>query len=206
MLTLLLVFFLQATDPQQIVESLYPKNQRLKETRMPDLVRHLAIHEGSQVADVGCGSGEFSVILSRVVGPSGKVWCEDIRPAGADIKRHHIKNATILKGADNDPKLPAGSLDAVLIVNAYHEMPKYQSMLAHIRESLKPGGRLVMLDNRPNRTAQRPREKQIDNHVLSVDLAAAEIAAAGFQIVTRDDSFLDNPDYEAAHWLVVATR
>ena len=122
------------------------------------------------------------------------------------MKRHHAKNVTIVRGASDDPKLPAATLDAVLIVNAYHEMPKCESMLRHIRESLKPGGRLVILDNRPNRTAQRPREKQTYNHVLSVDLAAAEVTAAGFTIVTRDDGFLDNPDYEAAHWLIAAQR
>jgi ubiquinone/menaquinone biosynthesis C-methylase UbiE len=195
----------QTTDAtQQIVESLYPKSQRLKETRISDLVSQLGPHEGSSVADVGCGFGEFSMILSRVVGPSGKVWCEDIRPGGVEIKRQHAKNVTIVKGADDDPKLPAASLDAVLIVDAYHEMPKYVAMLRHIRESLKPGGRLVILDNRPNRTAQRPREKQTNNHVLSVDLAAAEITAAGFRIEARDNGFLDNPDSEAAHWLIVA--
>ena len=195
----------QTPDPtQQLVESLYPKNQRLKEIRMGELVRHLNIHAGSTVADVGCGGGEFSVILSRVVGPSGKVWCEDIHPRAVEVKRKHAKNIAIVKGADDDPKLPAGALDAVLIVNAYHEMPKYESMLRHIRESLKPGGRLAILDNRPLRTAQRPREKQTNNHVLSSDLAAAEIAAAGFRIVTRDDGFLDNPDQESAHWLIVA--
>jgi ubiquinone/menaquinone biosynthesis C-methylase UbiE len=202
MLTLCL-FLLLATDPQQLVESLYPKNQRLKETRMTDLVHHLAIQEGSRVADVGCGNGEFSVILSHVVGPAGKVWCEDISPRAVAVKRDHSKNITVVKGAGDDPKLPAGALDAVLIVNAYHEMPKYEAMLRHIRESLKPNGRLVILDNRPNRTAQRPRDKQTNNHVLSIDLAAAELTAAGFQIVTRDDAFLDNPDQESAHWLLV---
>jgi predicted methyltransferase len=189
---------------QQIVESLYPRSQRLKETRMPDLVRLLNVREGSLVADVGCGSGEFSVILSRVVGPSGRVWCEDIRSGGVDIKKHRVRNVVILRGADDDPKLAVASLDAVLIVNAYHEMPKYESMLRRIRESLKPGGRLAILDNRPNRTANRPREKQINNHVLSVDLAAAEVTVAGFRIVTREDGFLDNPDSESAHWLIVA--
>jgi hypothetical protein len=101
----------QTVSPvQQIVESLYPKSQRLKETRLPDLVRLLNVGEGTRVADVGCGSGEFSVILSRVVGPSGRVWCEDIRSGGAEIKKHHVRNAVILRGADDDPKLPAASL------------------------------------------------------------------------------------------------
>ena len=92
----------------------------------------------------------------------------------------------------------------MLIVNAYHEMPKYDAMLRHIRESLKPGGRLVILDNRPNRTARRARQKQTDNHVLSIDLAESEVTSAGFRIVTRDDAFLDDPDSETAHWLIVA--
>jgi hypothetical protein len=62
------------------------------------------------------------------------------------------------------------------------------------------------MDNRPNRTASRPREKQTGNHVLSVDLAAAEVAAAGFRILDRQDGFLDDQDSEGAHWLIAAER
>ena len=65
---------------------------------------------------------------------------------------------------------------------------KYQVMLEHIKDALKPGGRLVIMDNRPNRTASRPREKQTNNHVLSADLAAGEFEAAGLHIVDRQDS------------------
>jgi ubiquinone/menaquinone biosynthesis C-methylase UbiE len=195
---------------QQLVESLYPKDDRLKEIRMGDIVRQLGIHQGSRVADVGCGAGEFSVILSHIVGTSGKVFCEDIvdqkdwglRLAKSNLKKQHVKNAVVIHGDDDNPKLPQGSLDAVLIENAYHEMPQYQSMLRQIHESLKPGGRLVILDNTPLRTAKRPREKQTDNHVLSSDLAAAELQAAGFHIVDREDAFIDNPDSEKAQWLI----
>jgi ubiquinone/menaquinone biosynthesis C-methylase UbiE len=205
----------QATDPvQKLVETLYPKNERLEEIRMGDIVRQLHIQEGSRVADVGCGGGDFSVILSHVVGSTGKVYCEDIadqkdwglRQAKANMKKQHVKNAVLIHGDAEDPKLPAGSLDAVLIVNAYHEMPKYESMLRHIKESLKPGGRLVILDNTPLRTAKRPREKQTNNHVLAADLVAGELTAAGFRIVDREDSFIDNPDAESAHWLSAVER
>jgi ubiquinone/menaquinone biosynthesis C-methylase UbiE len=199
---------------QQLVESLYPKNNRLKEIRMGDIVRQLAIHQGSQVADVGCGAGEFSVILSHIVGIAGKVYCEDVvdqkdwglRLARANLKKQHVKNAMVIHGAADNPKLPQGTLDAVLIVNAYHEMPQYQAMLQHIRESLKPGGRLVILDNTPLRTAKRPREKQTNNHVLSSDLAAAELQTAGIHILDREDTFIDNPDSESAHWLITVER
>jgi ubiquinone/menaquinone biosynthesis C-methylase UbiE len=210
-----ILFSLHAQDSvQQLVENLYPKNNRLKEIRMGDVVRQLAIHDGSRVADVGCGAGEFSVILSHLVGPAGRVYCEDIvdqkdwglSRAKSNLKKQHVKNAVVIRGAADDPKLPQDSLDAVLIVNAYHEMPQYQSMLRHIRESLKPGGRLVILDNMPHRTGQRPREKQTNNHVLSPDLAAAELQAAGFHILDREDAFIDNPDSESSHWLIAVER
>jgi ubiquinone/menaquinone biosynthesis C-methylase UbiE len=210
---ILLPIAAQDQPVQQLVESLYPKSERLKEIRMGDIVRQLAIHQGSQVADVGCGAGEFSVILSHVVGDTGRVYCEDIvdgkdwglHLAKANLKKQHIKNAVVIHGEADNPKLPEGALDAVLIVNAYHEMPKYPAMLQHIKQSLKPGGRLAILDNTPLRTAQRPREKQTRNHVLSSDLAAAELQAAGFHILDREDAFIDNPDSESAHWLIVAS-
>lgn len=199
---------------QKLVEGLYPKSQRLKEIRMGDIVHQLGIHEGSQVADVGCGSGQFSVILSHVVGASGRVYCEDIvdqkewglKAAKANFKKEHVKNAVTIQGAPDNPKLPEGALDAVLIVNAYHEMPQYESMLRHIKESLKAGGHLVIVDNTPLRTAKRPREKQTNNHVLSPDLAAGELEAAGFHIVDREDTFIDDPDAESAHWMIAVER
>ncbi len=215
LLLLALAIPLQAQDSvQQLVEKLYPKSNRLKEIRMGDIVRQLGIHEGSRVADVGCGGGDFSVILSHVVGIQGKVYCEDIvdtkdrglTEAKSNLKKQHVKNAVLIHGDPDNPKLPQDALDAVLIVNAYHEMPRYQSMLGHIRESLKPGGRLVIVDNTPLRTAKRPREKQTHNHVLSSDLAASELEAAGFHILDRDDAFIDNPDSESAHWLIAVER
>ncbi len=211
---LLLPVFGQGTDDvQKLVEKLYPKSERLKEIRMGDIVRELGIREGSRVADVGCGSGQFSAILANVVGNSGHVYCEDINDnkqfglgqAKTNLKKQHVKNVDLIHGMAEDPKLPAG-LDAVLIVNAYHEMPKYQAMLQHIKESLKAGGHLVIVDNTPLRTAKRPREKQTKNHVLAADLAAAELEAAGFKIAHRDDEFIANPDAESAHWLITGAR
>jgi len=207
------LFSLRADDVQTLVEKLYPKSDRLKEIRMGDIVRELGVREGSRVADVGCGSGQFSVILSNIVGPGGKVYCEDINDnkqfglglAKDNLKKQHVKNAELIHGAAEDPKLPAG-LDAVLIVNAYHEMTQYQAMLRHIGEALKAGGHLVIVDNTPLRTAKRPREKQTRNHVLAADLAAAELQAAGFHLVHRDDGFIDNPDAESAHWLITAEK
>ena len=195
-------------DVQKLVEEMYPNNDRMKAIRMADLTRELKIQAGSKVADVGCGSGEFSAVLGKIVGPSGHVYCvdvDDLKDARRNFKRHNVRNIVLVKGLDDDPKLKPGSVDAVLIVNAYHEMPKWDGMLRHLREALKPGGNLVICDNTPHRTAARPRESQTKNHVIAEALVATDLEASGFRILRRDAGFIDDPDSESQHWLIVAT-
>ena len=166
------------------------------------------LEAGGRVADVGCGSGEFSAVLGKIVGPSGHVYCvdvDDLKDARRNFKRHNVRNIVLVKGLDDDPKLKPGSVDAVLIVNAYHEMPKWDGMLRHLREALKPGGNLVICDNTPHRTAARPRESQTKNHVIAEALVATDLEASGFRILRRDAGFIDDPDSESQHWLIVAT-
>ena len=71
---------------------------------------------------------------------------------------------------------------------------------------MKPGGRLVIVDLMPNRTRQRPRADQTKNHVIAPEVVEKELADAGFAVVERRDRFVDNPDEESAHWLIVAER
>lgn len=197
----------QELDVQKLVEELYPKNDRMKKMRVGEMVRELGIHAGSRVADVGCGTGEFSLVLAKVVGPTGKVTCVDVDSLG-EARRHFRKNGvkvTTVKGADDDPKLAPASVDAVLMVNAYHEMEMFEPMLRHIREALKPQGRLVICDNTPHRTAARPRDSQTKNHVIAEALVVADLESAGFRILRRDSGFVDDPDSESQHWLIVAT-
>jgi predicted methyltransferase len=198
----------QVTDVQKLVEQLFPDNERMKTMRVADLVHELKIAPGSRVADVGCGSGQFSIVLGKVVAPAGRVYCvdiDDLRDARHNFRRNGLHDVTTVTSTEDDPKLAPASVDAVLIVNAYHEMEKWESMLRHIRESLKPGGRLVICDNTPQRTAKRSRDAQMDNHVIAESLVAADLDAAGFRILRRDSEFIDNPDSESQHWLIVAT-
>ena len=198
----------QVADVQKLVEELYPNNERMKTMRVADIVRELHIGPGSTVGDVGCGSGQFSVILGKVVAPAGRVYCVDtdsLKEARKNFKKHDVRNVIPVKGAAEDPKLAPASVDAVLVVNAYHEMEKSTEMLRHIREALKPGGRLVICDNTPHRTATRPRAAQTKNHVIAEATVATEVEAAGFKIDRRDSGFIDNPDSESQHWLIVAS-
>ena len=82
----------------------------------------------------------------------------------------------------------------------------YQEMLRHLLASLKPGGRMVVVDQMPQRTRQRPRADQIKNHVMAPELAEAEFRAAGFEIVVRQDDFVDRPDEETSRWMIVCRR
>ena len=197
----------QELDVQKLVEELYPQNDRMKEMRVGEMVRELGIHSGSKVADVGCGTGEFSVVLAKVVGATGQVTCVDVdelKQARRNFKKYGVRVATV-KGSDDDPKLAMASFDAVLIVNAYHEMENWQAMLRHIREALRPQGRLVICDNTPHRTAARPRQSQANNHVIAEALVAADLETSGFKILRRDSEFASDPDSESQHWLIVAS-
>jgi len=174
----------QVSDVQKLVEELYPNNERMKTMRVADLVRELHASTGSTIADIGCGSGQFSVVLGKVVGPSGRVFCVDVdslKEARRNFQKNAVKNVIAVSGASDDPKLAPGSIDGVLIVNAYHEMEKSAEMLRHIHDALKPGGRLVICDNTPHRTASRPRESQTKNHVIAEATVAADLEVGGFK-------------------------
>ena len=113
----------------------------------------LGIADGSQVADVGAGGGWFTVRLARRVGPNGMVWAEDVQAEMLEAIRRraakeNLRNVETRKGSATDPMLPAGSLDAVLIVEAFQEIQgaNPQLFLENVRASLKPGGRVGIVD------------------------------------------------------------
>ncbi|UCF19775.1 MAG: class I SAM-dependent methyltransferase [Gemmatimonadota bacterium] len=177
--------------------------------RVPDVIAALAIAEGSSVADVGAGSGYFTEHLAREVGPSGRVYAVDISERALSQLRElandeGFENVEVVRGEVDDPKLPEESLDAVLVVDAYHEMTEYSAMLAGMYRSLKPGGRLVMLDHVPSDTSLS-RSRQTANHDLSSRLAEREVEAAGFEVLRRDDRFAEMRRNQW-QWILVARR
>ncbi len=110
----------------------------------------LGVGEASFVADLGAGSGWFTVHLAGRVGPNGRVFAEDIqRPMIQAIKvrvdRIGLKNVTPVLGTANDPKLPV-PVDVVLIVDAYHEMEQPVVLLRNVAKSLKPRGRIGIIN------------------------------------------------------------
>ena len=184
------------------------QEKREHDLKMAEIVQALGLENGSKVADIGAGEGFYEVPMSRAVGATGAVYAEDINPGS--IKRIHeradelhLANVQVIQGEPDDPKLPPGSLDGVLMVITYHEIADYEAMLKRVMESLKPGGRFVVVEMTPHKTLTRPRADQIKNHVISPELAASEIRAAGFELASRDDHFIDRPDEESTRWMMV---
>lgn len=142
---------------------------------------------GLTVADVGAGSGYFTVRLASRVGAKGRVYANDLQPEmlkmlAARLAREKVQNVTLLQGTTTDPKLPAASTDLVLMVDVYHELSEPQTMLAAIRAALKPGGRLVLLEYRKEDPAVPIRFE----HKMSIAEAKLELEAEGFSLAKVD--------------------
>ncbi len=113
----------------------------------------LEIKPGMVVADVGAGVGYITTKLARRVGPAGKVYANDIQPEMLSrlqerLDEEKIHNVETVLGTQSDPRLPAGKLDMILMVDVYHEMSQPQRMLQAMRTALKPDGRLVLVEYR----------------------------------------------------------
>jgi ubiquinone/menaquinone biosynthesis C-methylase UbiE len=148
----------------------------------------IGVKKGSTVADIGAGSGYMTIKLAKRVGANGMVYANDIQPAmlallDKRVKSAKLANVTAVLGAIDDPMLPPASVDMALMVDVYHELSRPQEMLRHIREALKPGGRLVLLEYRKEDPAIPIRPE----HKMSVSEAKLELEAEGFKLSRVDD-------------------
>jgi predicted methyltransferase len=138
----------------------------------------LRIGEASVVADLGAGSGWFTIRLANRVGPNGRVYAEDVqKPMIQAIKvrvdRLGLKNVDTIFGTDTDPRLPR-PVDAVLMVDAYHEAEKPVALLTNVAKSLKPDGRIGIVDFKKDGGGPGPAmEERVDPEAVIRDVQAA---------------------------------
>ena len=157
----------------------------------PDVALNvLQIPKGASVADIGAGSGYITVRLAARVGPAGRVFANDVQPQMLNLlarrlERAKITNVTLIEGTFDDPKLPPASVDLVIMVDVYHELSQPQAILRHLRESLKPGGRLVLLEYRK----EDPTVPIKPEHKMSVAEAKMEVEAEGFTLAVSSSQF-----------------
>ena len=143
----------------------------------------LHLKPGMVVGDVGAGTGYISLRMARRVGPTGKVYSEDVQPEMLRRLRQnasaaHLANIETVLGAEADPKLPAGRLDLIILVDVYHEFSQPQKMLRRMRDALKPDGRLVLLEYRK----EDPTIPIRPEHKMSVQEVKTEVEAEGYQM------------------------
>lgn len=129
------------------------RKERIKEEDPEKLIKALDLKEGMVVADVGAGSGYHTFMISPLVGEKGKVIASDIQQEMLDLvtkkaKDKKITNVETVKGTAADPKLPAGKVDLILLVDVYHEFEFPYEMTEKMVAALKPGGRLVFVEFR----------------------------------------------------------
>lgn len=156
--------------------------ERESEEEPDKCLEALALKRGMVVADVGAGIGYMSFKMAKLVGPNGKVYANDIQPDMLEKLRERaqsekITNVQTVLGAVNDPKLPAGAIDLILMVDVYHEFSEPQAMLDRMREALKPGGRLVLVEYRK----EDPKVPIRPEHKMSVAEVRTEVEAEGYQ-------------------------
>jgi ubiquinone/menaquinone biosynthesis C-methylase UbiE len=165
------------------------RDERLHINKVMDI---LAIVPGKDVADIGAGSGWFTVRAAKRVTNSGKVYAVDINPESIDyidqrIQKQQLRNVkTILSKPDN-PELPADSVDAVVLLKVYHEVADPVQLLRNLRRSLKPGARVGIID----------RDADAENHGVHKQVLLREASEAGYRLLEEHDDLVkaDKVDY-----------
>ena len=146
--------------------------EREWEERPSLLVELLALQKGHRVADIGAGSGYFSLPMAKLVGPEGRVLAVDIQTEMLDLIRAKmgrlgIENIELILGTETDPRLPPRSLDLVLMVDVYHEFSHPWEMMQKVCHALRPGGQVVFMEYRgedpsvPIKRVHKMTEKQV---------------------------------------------
>ncbi|MEO8371177.1 MAG: class I SAM-dependent methyltransferase, partial [Candidatus Solibacter sp.] len=157
--------------------------ERSEEEQPDKAIALLNIAKGATVADVGAGNGYITWRLAERVGPSGKVYANDIQPAMLEQLRKNMQqrklgNVETVLGTYDDPKLPANSLDLIILVDVYHEFSEPQKMLRRMREALKADGRLVLLEYR----GEDPTVPIRPEHKMTVAQVKAELEPEGYRV------------------------
>jgi len=150
----------------------------------------LGVAEASVVADVGAGSGWFTVRLARRVGPNGRVYAQDVQPEmlaaiNRRVQREGLGNVRTQLGRGSDPHLPADTFDAILIVDVVHEIEDRVTLFANLGRALKPGGLIGVVDFKPGGAGPGPDAGER----IAAEAVEDEARRAGL-VVKRRETFL----------------
>jgi len=150
----------------------------------------MGLRDGDLVADVGCGNGYYSLRLAERIGPHGAVFAVDVQQGMLDQlatrqEEAGLRNVYPILGTFSDPNLPPGKMDWILLVDAYHEFSDPAPMLARMKESLAPGGRVALLEYRAEQDPATIPFPIPRDHKMTIEEVMSEWTPAGFELVER---------------------
>lgn len=168
----------------------YPdRGKKLHVNQVMDL---LGIAPGKTVADIGAGSGWFTVRAAQQVTESGKVFAVDINPEAISYineraNKEKLSNIKTVLGAADGPRLPPNSVDAVLLLKTYHELAKPVELMRNLRGALRPDARVGIIDRNGNG----------ENHGVQKKVVIEEVQSAGYRLAEEHDELVkdDRMDY-----------
>jgi SAM-dependent methyltransferase len=155
------------------------REDRLQINRVMDI---LGIASGKAVADIGAGSGWFTVRAAKRVGAGGVVYAVDINPEavhyiGDRARKEQLQNVKTILSQPENPLLPAGSVDAVLLLKTYHEVSQPVTLLQNLRAALRPAAKVGIIDRNGNG----------ENHGINRDIVIREAKEAGYKLLEQYD-------------------
>jgi ubiquinone/menaquinone biosynthesis C-methylase UbiE len=164
------------------------RDSREREEDCTTMLKALNIKPGQTVCDMGCGNGFYTLKLAKLVGDKGQVLAVDIQPEMLSLLNERAKEAKLanikpILGTTVDPNLPEGKVDLILCVDVYHEFSNPEEMLAAMRKSLKPGGRVALAEFR----AEDPKVPIKPLHKMTKEQILKEWPANGFKLVEQFD-------------------
>jgi ubiquinone/menaquinone biosynthesis C-methylase UbiE len=149
----------------------------------------IGVRAGQTVADVGCGSGYFTVRIAKRVAPGGRVLAVDVQPQMLDLLEQKVAKEKVdgvvpILATETDAKLPAHEVDIALMVDVYHELAHPDATMAQVATALRPGGKLVLVEYR----AEDPKVEIKPEHKMTLAQIKSELGAAHFTFVSSDES------------------
>jgi predicted methyltransferase len=197
----------QVPGPQGATEAQVKSAQ----IEVPRLITMLELKPGMTVADVGAGFGAWTVALAKWIGPNGRVYSSDIGAQQLEILRQAVKregltNVTVLEAGERSTNLPPGCCDAILIRDAYHHLTQPMDVTRSFAASLKPGGRLAVIDfpTRPNTEVPAGVPANRGGHGVPPEIVVKEVTAAGFTHLRTETNW--SPDSQPAMLFIALFR
>lgn len=202
----------QAVDPWKNIYSESAWSARDQWQKPHELIALLKIKKNSVVADIGSHEGYMTYKLSKIVGDSGKVYAVENRIPMVGLMQLKVKEKGIVNiipvfAPGNDLGLPKDSLDAIIILDTYHEVIGYEQLLENIKNSLVKDGRLVICEPIADKRKMLSRSEQAKKHEIAIEFVLQDLAKAGYKVMTKKENFIDREKIKGDKmWIISAMK